>query len=126
MQKVNVFKDITGTEFPAGRRTRVIIGENGAINGDYFCQGYVVIYPGGSIPLHDHITVETYIILKGHGEMTVDNETEEVAEGDTVYIQSGKFHSLVNTGSEDMHMMFVYAPKMIVDHWAQESSGELK
>nr|WP_314463002.1 dimethylsulfonioproprionate lyase family protein [uncultured Clostridium sp.] len=126
MQKVNVFKDITGTEFPAGRRTRVIIGENGAINGDYFCQGYVVIYPGGSIPLHEHITVETYIILKGHGEMTVDNETEEVAEGDTVYIQSGKFHSLVNTGSKDMHMMFVYAPKMIVDHWAQESSGELK
>jgi quercetin dioxygenase-like cupin family protein len=126
MEKVNVFKEIEGTEFPAGRRTRVIIGENGAINGDYFCQGYVVIYPGGAIPIHEHVTVETYTILKGHGEMTVDDETEEVTEGDTVYIQSGKFHGLVNTGSEDMHMMFVYAPKMIVDHWAQESSGELK
>ena len=35
MKKVNVFTEIEGTEFPAGRRTRVVIGENGAINGDY-------------------------------------------------------------------------------------------
>ena len=126
MDKVNIFEDIEGTEFPAGRRTRVIIGENGAIDGDYFCQGYVVVHPGGSVPLHDHVTVETYTILRGQGEMTVDGETEKVKEGDTVYIRSGQSHGLVNTGREEMHMMFVYAPKMIVDHWAQESAGELK
>lgn len=126
MNKVNIFDDIEGTEFPAGRRTRVIIGQNGAINGEYFCQGYVVIYPGGGIPAHDHETVETYTILKGRGQMTVDKETQNIREGDTVYIESGKSHGLVNTGDEDMHMMFVYAPNMIVDHWAQESAGELK
>lgn len=126
MNKVNVFEDIEGTEFPAGRRTRVIIGENGAINGDYFCQGYVVIYPGGSVPLHDHVTVETYTILKGRGMMTVDCETLAVKEGDTVYMESGKSHGLVNNGDEDLHMMFVYAPKMVAEHWAQESAGELK
>jgi quercetin dioxygenase-like cupin family protein len=125
MQKINIF-DIEGTEFPAGRRTRVVIGENGAINGDHFCQGYVVIYPGGSVPQHDHITVETYTIIKGEGEMTVDGETQPVKAGDCVYIASGKSHGLKNTGNEDMHMMFVYAPKMIADHWAQESAGELK
>ena len=37
-----------------------------------------------------------------------------------------KKHALVNTGSEDMHMIFVYAPSVIVDHWAQEKRGELK
>ena len=42
MQKGNIF-EIEGTWFPAGRRTRVMLGENGAINGEYFCQGYVVI-----------------------------------------------------------------------------------
>ena len=25
-----------------------------------------------------------------------------------------------------MHMIFVYAPSVIVDHWAQEKRGELK
>ena len=126
MRKVNVFDDIPGTEFPAGRRTRVILGENGAIDGEFFCQGYVVVYPGGSVPEHEHETVESYTILKGNGEMMVNGETQPVKPGDCVYIDRDLPHSLANTGTEDMHMMFVYAPKMVVDHWAQEMSGELK
>lgn len=126
MKKISIFKDIEGMEFPTGRRTRVMYGENGAINGEYFCQGYVVIYPGGSIPIHDHETIETYTIIKGRGEMTIGEETETVETGDSVYIDRNLPHGLVNTGTEDMHMMFVYAPKVVVDHWAQEMNGELK
>lgn len=125
MKKVNIFRDIEGTEFPAGRRTRVVIGENGAINGEYFCQGYVVIYPNGGIPLHDHVTVETYTIISGSGEITVDGETEPVTAGDSVYIDKNQSHGLTNTGDTDMHLMFVYAPKMVAEHWAQETAGEL-
>jgi quercetin dioxygenase-like cupin family protein len=125
MFKHNIF-DIEGTEFPAGRCTRVMLGENGAVNGDHFCQGYVVIYPGGSVPAHEHPTVESYTILSGSGEMTVDGETLPVKAGDFVYIPVGLDHMLKNIGEDDMHMMFVYAPKMIVDHWAQEQKGELK
>lgn len=125
MQKVNIW-NIEGTEFPAGRRTRVVIGQNGAIAGEKFCQGYVVIYKDGGIPEHVHETVESYTILKGTGEMTVDGETQTVKEGDCIFIPSNLPHSLHNTGEEEMHMMFVYAPSVIVDHWAQEQSGELK
>ena len=125
MNKIRIM-DLEGVEFPAGRRTRVLLGENGAINGDHFCQGYVVIYPGGSIPEHDHITVESYTVLKGQGVVTVDGETQPIGEGEMVYIESGKKHGLRNTGEGDMHLMFVYAPKKIVEHWAQEQSGELK
>ena len=45
MEKVNIW-DIEGTEFPAGRRTRVILGQNGAMEGSKFCQGYVVVHRG--------------------------------------------------------------------------------
>jgi len=124
MNKVNIF-DIEGVEYPAGRRTRVILGENGAINGDYFVQGFSVVYPGGSIPLHNHETVESYTILSGEGQMSVDGQTEPVRQYDCIYIEKGKKHSLQNTGTADMHIMFVYAPKMIVDHWAKELSGEI-
>lgn len=124
MHKINIF-DIKGTEFPAGRRTRVILGENGAINGDHFCQGYSVIYPNGGIPEHSHPAVETYTILQGNGIMKVDGETQDITVGDVVYIESGVPHTLHNTGDQEMHMMFVYAPKMIVDHWAEESEGKL-
>ena len=125
MNKIRIM-DVEGTEFPAGRRTRVLLGENGAINGDHFCQGYVVLYPGGYIPEHNHVTVESYTILEGSGVVTVDGESQPISKGELVYIESGKNHSLHNTGDGDMHMMFVYAPKMVVDHWAQEKSGELK
>lgn len=125
MDKVNIW-DIEGTEFPAGRRTRVILGQNGAIAGDKFCQGYVVVYKDGGIPEHDHETVESYTILKGTGEMEVDGEKQQVRAGDCVFIPRGSKHALFNTGDEELHMMFVYAPGIIVDHWDKEQSGELK
>lgn len=125
MEKVNIF-DIEGMELPAGRRTRVVIGDNGAIKGDLFCQGYVVIYPGGGIPMHEHGTVESYTIISGVGEMTVAGETTPLKAGDCVYVPRGEPHSLVNNGDADMHMMFVYAPKIVVDHWGEELSGKLK
>ena len=120
MEKVNIFRAIEGTEFPAGRRTRVIIGENGAMEAEHFCQGYVVI------PMHDHSTEETYTILQGEGRIVIGDEAETVGPGDAVYIRSGLTHGLFNTGETDLHLMFVYAPKMIVDHWAQEKAGILK
>jgi mannose-6-phosphate isomerase-like protein (cupin superfamily) len=123
MNKVNIF-DIEGTEFPAGRRTRVILGENGAINGEYFVQGFVVIYPGGSVPMHEHENVESYVILSGEGQMSVDEQSEPVGPYDCIYMEKGQKHSLQNTGTVDMHVMFVYAPKMIVDHWAKELSDD--
>ena len=101
-------------------------GENGAVNGEYFCQGFVVVYPGGAVPLHSHETIETYTVLKGDGTITIGDETKEIHAYDSVYIDRNLAHSLTNTGTEDLHMMFVYAPKMIVEHWAQEKDGSLK
>lgn len=125
MKKFNIM-DIEGMEFPSGRRTRVMYGANGYMQGKYFCQGFVDIYPGGSIPLHNHETIETYTILDGEGEITVGDETKHVTKGDTVYMDENVSHMLRNTGNTDLHLMFVYAPYVIVDHWAKEQSGEIK
>lgn len=125
-KKFNIFDDIEGVEFPAGRRGRVMYGENGKIDGEYFVQGYSVVYPGGGIPVHSHETIETYTILQGTGEMYVGDETQPLRPGDSVYIERNQPHGLKNTGETDMHVMYVYAPKMVVDHWAQEMSGDLK
>jgi mannose-6-phosphate isomerase-like protein (cupin superfamily) len=124
LKRINI-SQIEGTEFPAGRRTRVIIGENGGIKETKFCQGYVEIFKGGSIPVHEHENAESYTILKGEGLMMVGEETLSVREGDCVFIEPGNSHSLKNTGDGQLHMMFVYAPGTIVDHWARESKGEL-
>ena len=91
MEKVNIW-DIEGMEFPAGRRTRVILGENGALRGAKFCQGYVVIYKDGGIPEHEHETVESYTIIKGTGEMNVDGEIQQLKEGCLLYTSWSLLH----------------------------------
>lgn len=111
-------------EFPTGRRTRVMIGQNGSILGEQFCQGYVEIIPGGSIPMHNHETVESYTILEGKGRMTIDDESQIMQAGDYVFIERNKNHSLLNIGDCTLQLMFVYAPQIIVDHWAKEQARE--
>lgn len=106
--------------FPTGRKTRVMIGQNGLIKGEKFCQGFVEIEKGGSVPPHNHETVESYTILKGRGLLKVEGEESEVKEGDYVFISSMEEHSLINIGEERLLVMFVYAPSIIVDHWDKE------
>lgn len=125
MNKVNVM-EIPGTEYPAGRKTRVVIGSNGVFEAAHFVQGYSVLYPGGGVPEHAHPQEECYTIVSGAGEMTVGGETAPVTGGDYIYIPPNVPHSLKNCGAQDMVMMFVYAPAGVVEHWQQEASGAMK
>jgi mannose-6-phosphate isomerase-like protein (cupin superfamily) len=124
MQVNNIF-DVRGTEFPAGRRTRVLVGPEAPTEAKGFVLGHVTIYPGGSVPLHSHVQEEVYIILSGHGKMHIDDQTADVKPGDYVYISPNANHLLKNTSKENMIMVFCYAPKSIVDHWQEELEGRI-
>jgi mannose-6-phosphate isomerase-like protein (cupin superfamily) len=116
--------ELTGEKFPAGRWTRVMTGEGGLLPASGFMMGFVVIYAGGKVPLHQHENEEVYTILKGTGEMHINGQVQTMQAVSSVYIPSGSQHSLVNTGDENLEMIFVYAPATIVDHWAQERLGK--
>lgn len=124
--KVNNIFDVKGTEFPAGRLTKVLVGPGAPAEANRFVLGHVTIYPGGSVPLHSHEQEEVYIILSGYGKMHIDDETADVKPGDYVYITPKANHLLENTSDEDMIMVFCYAPKSIVDHWQEELEGKIK
>ena len=112
--------DIDGMEFPAGRRTRVLVGDNGMMSGNHFVQGYVVIYPGGSVPVNSHNEEESFTILSGNGVMTLDGVEYPAKALDVFFVRPNTPHSILNTGDTDMAVMFVYAPPKIADHWAEE------
>lgn len=118
--------DISPMCFSSGRKTRVMIGQNGLVKGSMFCQGYVEIDKDGSIPAHSHETVESYTILDGKGVLTLEGERILMEKGDFVFIEPGQNHAFENTGEEKTVMMFVYAPQIIVDHWEKEKMGILK
>jgi len=122
--KINNIFDITGTKFPAGRLTRVMVGPGAPIEAEGFVMGYVTIFPQGSVPLHRHHQEEVYVILRGTGKMHVNDETADVKAGDYIYIDSDSTHLLENTSNEDMIMLFCYSPKGIVEHWQEELEGK--
>ncbi|GAQ24613.1 cupin domain-containing protein [Tepidanaerobacter syntrophicus] len=122
--KINNIFDITGTKFPAGRLTRVMVGPGAPIEAEGFVMGYVTIFPQGSVPLHLHHQEEVYVILRGNGKIHVNDETADIKAGDYIYIDSDSTHLLENTSNEDMIMLFCYSPKGIVEHWQEELEGK--
>jgi mannose-6-phosphate isomerase-like protein (cupin superfamily) len=66
--------------------------------------------PGKQLEAHIDPMEEIYFIMMGEGEMTVDDETRHVVQGDAVWIPTGSSHGLANTGNEDCVILVVAAP----------------
>ena len=117
---------IEGRVYPAGRRTRNLVGGVSPIQIKDFCMGYVVLEPnGGQVPWHNQEQEEVYFIVSGTGEMCLGEEKQTVSTGQCAFIPTGVFHQLTNTGTEPMIMMYAYGPAGDVAHWRQELSGTL-
>lgn len=70
-----------------------------------FCR----IPSGEQTTSHSHYESELFYIIRGHGLMTIDDETETVNEGDLIRIPSLARHELRNNSSEDLTFLSVYS-----------------
>ncbi|MBW8639755.1 cupin domain-containing protein [Hoeflea sp. WL0058] len=81
-----------------------------------FSAAVVTVPPGQGHSRHNHPGSEEIIfILKGEGEQMIEDETgaphtETVSAGCSVFIPESRFHSTLNTGSEEMQIFVVYSP----------------
>ncbi len=115
-----------GRRFPAQRHTRNLVGGASPIQASNFAMGLVVLDPGGGqVPWHNQEQEEIYFILEGEGEMCLGEERSEISAGQAVYIPSGVYHQLTNTGDHPMKMIYCYGPAGDVAHWRQELDGTL-
>ncbi|MFJ8753753.1 cupin domain-containing protein [Streptomyces sp. NPDC102441] len=56
-----------------------------------------------------HKQDEVYLVVSGHGSITVGTETTQVARGSVVYVPAGaahKFHHI----TEDLRVMVIFSP----------------
>ena len=120
-------RTIAGRTFPARRWTRGMVGQAGQpIPAKGFAMGVVVLEPnGGQVPWHNQEQEEVYMILQGEGEICVGSEKQTIKEGQAVFLPPTVFHQLTNTGTELLHMMYIYCPGGDVAHWRQELDGTL-
>jgi mannose-6-phosphate isomerase-like protein (cupin superfamily) len=117
---------IDGRRYPARRRTQNLVGGASPIQTSRFSMGYVTLDPdGGQVPWHNHQQEEVYFVLQGTGEMCLGAERHPLTSGQAVYIPSGVFHQLTNTGHAPLTMLYCYGPAGDVDHWKQELAGTL-
>ena len=117
---------IEGRTYPARRKTQNLVGGASAIQAQAFSMGYVTLQPrGGQVPWHNQQQEEVYFIVSGAGEMCLGEERQTISAGQAVYIPSGVFHQLTNSGESPMHMIYCYGPAGDVAHWRQELEGTL-
>ena len=117
---------IAGRTYPARRRTQNLVGGASPLQATNFAMGYVTLEPrGGQVPWHNQQQEEVYFVVSGTGEMCLGSEKSSLSTGQAVYIPSGMFHQLTNTGQEPLVMIYVYGPAGDVDHWKQELAGTL-
>lgn len=118
--------EIAGRRYPARRRTQNVVGGASPIQAQTFSLGLVTLDPnGGQVPWHNQEQEEVYFVLEGTGEMCLGEERREIRGGEAVYIPSGVFHQLTNTGPVPMRMIYCYGPAGDVAHWRQELEGTL-
>lgn len=117
---------IEGRSFPAGRRTRNLVGGASPIQAEAFSLGHVTLEPGGGqVPWHNQEQEEIYLILEGEGEICLGEERSAIQAGQAVFIPPAVFHQLTNTGDVPMVMIYCYGPAGDVAHWRQELDGTL-
>ncbi len=117
---------IEGRAYPARRRTRNLVGGVAPIQATHFSLGSVILEPhGGQVPWHNQEQEEVYFVLEGTGEMCLGEERQTMTAGQAVYIPSGVFHQLTNTGDTPLRMLYCYGPAGDVAHWRQELDGTL-
>lgn len=69
------------------------------------------VLPGQKTQTHFHAqSEELYHVLSGRGRVSVDDETREVAPGDTVLIQPFARHAIECLGSEALVFLCCCAP----------------
>ena len=67
---------------------------------------------GSSVTEHFHkVTEEFYYILSGTGVMKIDNEEQQVNQGDTVVILPGQRHKITNNGTVPLVLLACCSPE---------------
>lgn len=82
----------------------LITGDRAA--GNRSSLGYSVFTPGTTLSPVSHQTEEVAYVVQGAGELRLDDGATPFHAGDALFIPPHTWHAVVNTGDEDVIMVF--------------------
>jgi quercetin dioxygenase-like cupin family protein len=81
---------------------------------------YVTSEPGKGASKHRHPYVETFVIIDGDIEVTVDGTTQRMPGGTVAIIPANSWHEFTNVGERRALMVNIHpVDEMIQENWAE-------
>lgn len=76
----------------------------------------IIIPPGKSSHPHFHkVSEETYYVLDGEGQMSLDDNEFSIKSGQACHIAPGEIHQISNPGEGDLVFLAVCVPPWVPD-----------
>ncbi|GAA2747702.1 MULTISPECIES: cupin domain-containing protein [Kitasatospora] len=103
--------DVHGVHGTEGLTQWACLARRVGLNGAWEAVEWARIPPGGVSGEHRHTrTEEVYVLLAGHGEITLDGRPHPVRAGDAVLTGLGTRHGLRNLGTRPLEWLVIEMP----------------
>ena len=105
--RVIALDDVDPIPLPRGSWSRVLVGPS-TVAGNVSSLGYSVFTPGTETDDLSHAVEELAFIMSGFGELRLEDEVVALRAGSAVFIPACLWHTVVNSGDEDLVMVFTF------------------
>ena len=94
-----------------GRTCSVLVG-NETLNAENLTFGVTEVPANTKMTAHRHEQEEVIYIMKGHGQVKVDDSVEKLKEGTVIYLPSNAEHYIDNRSEDTMKFAFAFSPTL--------------
>lgn len=101
------FEDVERIELPRGSWSRMMV-TGSRIPTAESSLGFSVFHPGAVTDMVSHEVEELAFVVKGRGELRLEDGTVHCGADQALYIPPRTWHAVANTGDEDLVMVFTF------------------
>ncbi len=97
--------EVPAKQLQGGSWSKLVIS-GATVTGNQACLGYSHFPPGAVTQLIVHEAEEFVFVVKGRGELRLDDGAVPFEQHDALYVPPGVWHAVANTGDEEVVMVF--------------------
>lgn len=98
------------------REVKLFTSPKSLVETQDFALGMTIIEPGQKHEVHGHDgNQEVMVIYEGKGMAVIDDVEVAICKGDIISVGKNETHGFMNTGEDDLKILWVYYPPGVAD-----------